>query len=76
MSRQQIVRRVSIAWRQFARALGKWAPDLHVYAGIGAMAYGASLLLPGTLGVGAGFIVLGLGLVWIVRYGADATVRR
>jgi hypothetical protein len=68
-------RRLSITLRKTGRVVAKLLPDAHVYAGIGAMAYGASQL-PEWIGPLAGFTVLGLGLIWIVRSGAEQTPRR
>lgn len=68
-------RRLSIALRKIWRPIAKRLPDAHVYAGIGAMAYGASQL-PEWIGPAAGFTILGLGLIWIVRFGAEPTRQR
>lgn len=69
-------RRLSIILRKASRHLARMLPDAHVYVGVGAIAYGASLILPAPFGPGAGFIVLGLGLIWIVRFGAETAARR
>ena len=68
-------RRLSIALRKTWRPIAKRLPDAHVYAGIGAMAYGASQL-PEWIGSVAGLIVLGLGLVWIGLLPPESATRR
>ena len=65
------IRRLSIILRKSVRFIARLLPDGHVYMGVATMAYGASLILPA-----AGFIVLGLGLIWIVRFGAEPIPRR
>ena len=69
------IRRLLPILRRTAQKVGKLLPDAHVYAGIGAIAWGTSIL-PVSIGPGAGFIVLGLGLIWIVRFGAEPIARR
>lgn len=61
--------------RRLARRIGALLPDLHVYAGLAAVVYGAAQI-PFGIGAIAAPVVLGLGLIWIVRVGAEPVKSR
>jgi hypothetical protein len=48
-----------------------YAADIHVYAGLGLLAFGAGEVHPAMAPM-----IAGLGLIWIVRFGGDAPRRR
>ena len=69
---QPAARRLSLIVRKATRRIGALLPDLHVYAGIALLAY-AGGLTPVPFIAPA---ILGLGLIWIVRFGGEPTRQR
>lgn len=72
---QPAARRLSLIVRKASRRIGALLPDLHVYAGVALLAY-AGAQAPSPIGLIIAPAILGLGLIWIVRFGGEPTRQR
>lgn len=68
-------RRLSAIARKLGRRVAMVLPDLHVYAGVALAAF-AGGQAPAPIGAIAGPAILGLGLIWIVRFGGEPARQR